>query len=66
MPGERSARTQASADGLLIVDSAADGRLIGIGITAPGVGPLDRINDVLRNLGQTPLPETGFDLLRAA
>ena len=64
--GERSARTEASADGLLIVDFAADGRPIGIEITAPGAVTLDRINDVLRNLAQTPLPEVEFDPLRAA
>jgi hypothetical protein len=45
--GELSARTEASADGLLIVDSAADGRLIRIEIPAPGAVPLDRINGVL-------------------
>ena len=66
VPGERSARTEASADGLLIADSAADGRFIGIEITAPGAVALDRINDVLRNLGQTPLPETELDPLHAA
>lgn len=64
--GERSARTEASADGLLIVDFAADGRPIGIEITAPGAVTLDRINDVLRHLAQTPLPEVEFDPLRAA
>ena len=64
--GERSARTQPSADGLLIVDFAPDGRPIGIEITAPGAVTLDRINDVLRNLAQTPLPEVEFDPLRAA
>ena len=64
--GERRARTEASADGLLIVDFAADGRPIGIEITAPGAVTLDRINDVLRHLAQTPLPEVEFDPLRAA
>ena len=64
--GERSARTEASGDGLLIVDFASDGRPIGIEITAPGAVTLDRINDLLRNLAQTPLPEADFDPLRAA
>ena len=64
--GERSARTEASADGLLTVDFAADGRPIGIEITAPGVVTLDRLNDVLRKLAQAPLPEVEFDPLRAA
>jgi uncharacterized protein YuzE len=64
--GERSARTEASADGLLIVDFAADGRPIGIEITGPGAVTLDRINDILRKLDQAPLPEVEFDPLRAA
>ncbi len=64
--GERSARSEASADGLLIVDFAADGRPIGIEITAPGAVTLDRINDLLRDLAQMPLPEAEFDPLRAA
>jgi len=64
--GERSARTEASADGLLIVDFAADGRPIGIEITAPGAVTLDRINDTLRDLAQTPLLDLEFDPLRAA
>ena len=59
--GERSARAEASADGLLIVDVVADGRPIGIEITAPGAVTRDRINDVLRNLAQTPLPEVEVD-----
>jgi hypothetical protein len=64
--GERSARTEASADGLLIVDFATDGRPIGIEITAPGAVTLDRINDVLQHPAQPPLPEVEFDPLRAA
>ena len=64
--GERSARAEASADGLLIVDVVADGRPIGIEITAPGAVTLDRINDLLRNLAQTPLLEAEFAPLRAA
>ena len=50
----------------MIVDFAADGRPIGMEITAPGAVTLDRINDVLRNVAQTPLPEVEFDPPRAA
>ena len=64
--GERSVRTEASADGLLTVDFASDGRPIGIEITAPGAVTLDRINDLLRALAQGPLPEAEFEPLRAA
>src|SRR5438876_3401111 len=48
--GETSARTEASAAGLLIVDHAADGP-IGVEITAPEAATLDRINAVLERLG---------------
>ena len=34
---ERSLRTEATADGLLVVDFAADGNPIGIEITAPAL-----------------------------
>jgi len=36
--GEKSARTVASPDGLLIVDYAASGRPLGVEITAPQAG----------------------------
>ena len=64
--GERSVRTEPTADGLLIVDFAADGRPIGIEITAPGAVTLDRINSLLQNLAQAPLPEAEFGPMRAA
>lgn len=37
--GEKSARTEASPDGLLVVDYADDGRPTGVEITAPAAGP---------------------------
>ena len=64
--GERSVRTEPTPDGLLIVDFAADGRPIGIEITAPGSVTLDRINSLLQSLAQTPLPEAEFGPMRAA
>lgn len=63
---EKSARTEATPDGVLVVDFAADGRPIGIEITAPGLVTLDRVNEMLRQLGQPPLPEAEFRPLRAA
>ena len=39
--GERSARTVPSADGLLVVDYAANGQAIGVEITAPTAVSLD-------------------------
>ena len=44
--GEKSARTVASPDGLLIVDYAASGRPLGVEITAPQAVPLDRLNQL--------------------
>ena len=44
--GEKSARTVASPDGLLIVDYAASGRPLGFEITAPQAVPLDRLNQL--------------------
>jgi len=64
--GEKSARTEASPDGLLVVDYAADGRPIGVEITAPEAVTLERVNALLRDLGQPPLPEQEFKPLTAA
>jgi hypothetical protein len=64
--GARIAHGEASADSLLIVDVATDGRPTGIEITAPGSVTLDRINALLTGLGQEPLPEAEFAPLRAA
>jgi hypothetical protein len=64
--GERSARTVASEDGLLVVDYAADGRPIGIEITAPDALSRERLNAALESLGEPPLPEPEFRPLTAA
>lgn len=65
-PGARSARMEASADGLLVVDHGADGRPIGIEITAPEAVSRERLNAVLESLGEPPLPELEFRPLTAA
>lgn len=64
--GEKSARTEASSDGLLVVDYARDGRPIGVEITSPDAVTLDRINGLLAGLGQPPLAEQEFRPLTAA
>ena len=64
--GTKSARSEASSDGLLVVDYAPDGRPIGVEITAPEAVTLDRINALLGQLGQAPLPEREFKPLTAA
>jgi hypothetical protein len=64
--GEKSAKTVPSADGLLVVDYAHDGRPIGVEITAPAAVPLDRLNRLLADLGETPLNEHDYLPVRAA
>jgi len=63
---QKSARTEASPDGLLVVDYAADGSPIGVEITAPEAVTLERLNMVLRDLGQPPLSKHEFKPLTAA
>ena len=64
--GEKSAKTEASADGLLVIDFASDGRPIGIEITDPHAVTLDRLNAALHRLGESPLPDAEFQPLRVA
>ena len=64
--GEKSARTVASADGLLVVDYAAGGGALGVEITAPQAVPLERVNALLVELGQLPLTEQDYRPVLAA
>ena len=64
--GEKSARTLASPDGLLIVDYAASGKPLGVEITAPQAVPLERLNQLLAELGELPLAEKDYRPARAA
>jgi hypothetical protein len=64
--GEKSVRTVASPDGLLVVDYTAGNRALGVEITAPGAVPLTRLNELLADLGEEPLTEEEFAPLRAA
>jgi hypothetical protein len=64
--GEKSAKTMASQDGLLIVDYGATGHPLGIEITAPQAVPLERLNQLLADLGETPLAEHEYGPVRAA
>jgi hypothetical protein len=64
--GEKSARTVPSGDGLLVVDYGQNGKAIGVEITAPSAVPLDRLNRVLADLGETPLSEHDYLPVRAA
>lgn len=64
--GEKSARTAPSLDGLLVVDYAANEQPIGVEITAPLAVPLERLNSLLADLGESPLPERDYMPVRAA
>ena len=64
--GEKSTKTVASPDGLLVVDYGAAGRPIGVEITAPRAVPLERLNQLLADLGETPLTEHEYEPVRAA
>jgi hypothetical protein len=54
--GDTSARTQVAEVGL-IIDFAADGRAIGLEITAPRQATLDTINRALASIQQEPATE---------
>ena len=58
--GEKSARTVATADGLLVVDYNSDGRPVGVEMTAPQAVSLERFNELLASLGQPPLADHEF------
>ena len=64
--GEKSAKTVASPDGLLIVDYGATGQPVGVEITAPQAVPLERLNQLLADLGEAPLAEQDYKPVRAA
>ena len=64
--GEKSAKTVASQDGLLVVDYGASGRPVGVEITAPQAVPLERLNQLLSDLGEAPLAEHEYKPVRAA
>ena len=64
--GERTARTVATPDGLLAVDYSATGKAVGIEITAPRAVPLERLNQLLADLGEAPLAALEYAPVRAA
>ena len=63
---EKSVKTVASPDWLLIVDYGAMGRPVGVEITAPQGVPLERLNQILTDLGEAPLAEQDYKPVRAA
>jgi hypothetical protein len=51
---------------LLIADFDADGRPLGVEITAPGAVSLERLNLLLADLSEPPLPEQDYLPVQAA
>jgi hypothetical protein len=64
--GEKSAKTVASSDGLLVVDYGVNGRAVGVEITSPQAVPLERLNQLLADIGEVPLAEHEYRPVRAA
>ena len=64
--GEKRVRTVASPDGLLLVDYARSGRPLGVEITAPQAVPLQRLNQLLMELGEPPVMEQDYRPAREA
>lgn len=64
--GQKTAKTVASPDGLLVVDYSVTGRPVGVEITAPQAVPLERLNQLLSDLGEAPVAEQDYRLVRAA
>lgn len=64
-PGDKSARTERREHGLL-VDFAADGRPIGIEITAPRQVTLEAMNRALAELAESPASIEEFAPVTAA
>ena len=64
--GEKSARTVATPDGLVVIDYNGAGQPIGVEITAPRDMSLARLNELLATLGQAPLTEREFQPMSAA
>ncbi len=64
--GEKSSRTVPTSDGLLVVDYNGTGQPVGVEITAPQAVSLDRLNQLLAELGESPLPDRDYEPVRAA
>ncbi len=63
--GDRSARTEDAGEGM-IVDFAADGRVIGIEILAPARFALTSLNRVLGRFGCSPVAKSDVAPIAAA
>jgi uncharacterized protein YuzE len=64
-PAAKSVRTEDAGNGLR-VDYDADGKAMGIEVTAPGQVAIDNVNSVLERLGAAPIRDDEWAPLRAA
>ena len=62
---EQSVRVEQAEPGM-VIDFAADGRPLGVELTAPALTTLDALNQVLDNLGLARATTEDFAPLRAA
>ena len=64
--GQKSARTMPLDKGLLVIDYNAAGLPLGLEIDAPSTVSLQRLNEVLTQLGEPPLSDEESRSLQAA
>ena len=64
--GNKSVRMVPMDDGLMVIDYDAENVPLGIEITAPFAVTLQRLNDVLAQLGEPPLSDEESRSLQAA
>jgi hypothetical protein len=55
-----------TGEGLLVIDYGQHGKAIGVEIAAPSAVPLERLNQLLAGLGETPLSEHDYAPVAAA
>jgi uncharacterized protein YuzE len=60
------AKTRALDDDQLLVHYSAKGRPVGVEILSPSDLSLERLNQLLDELGEEPMPENEYAPLRAA
>lgn len=64
-PGEKSCRTKRVEPGM-VIDLSSTGRAIGIEFTAPGQVSLPVLNQILSDLGISPMTQADLSPLKAA
>jgi hypothetical protein len=62
----KSVRTVPSPDHLLVVDYAESGKPLGIEIVTPQAVTLERLNQLLTEIGEAPMAEQEYQPLRVA